>query len=130
MNKSFIAHYRNKYPGGQVQATENALDVFNAAGELAVALRKDGANQFTDASKEMGALHAHCLAPIPKDARVFKVCPNSGALIRDEEADKRAPIAAQYAKEYGFVPSCAELEKAKVAKFDDKQRRIDQPTPA
>lgn len=125
MSKSLVAHYRNKYPGGSVQASENAIDVFNAAGELCVALRKDGANQMVDASKEMGALHAHCLSPIPKDARVYKICKQTGHFIRDEEHEKRLPVAVGLAKKFGYVPSCEELEKGGNGKYDEKQRLIE-----
>lgn len=99
-----------------VQASDSALDVYDADGEHCVALRKDGSGQFVDKSAELGCRHAHSLEPIPKDARVYKLV--DGKIALSEEAEERK----KYAKEVmvdGKVPSCFELGKDK---FDEKQR--------
>jgi len=116
--KSWVVHYKNKYPGGQVQASESALDVYDANGDHCVALRKDGSGQFVDKSEEYGAKHAHDLAPIPKDARVFKMV--DGKIVPDEKAAERKELAKAYVSD-GKVQSCKEIG---LDKFDEKQRLL------
>jgi hypothetical protein len=126
MNKSWVAHYKNKYPGGRVDSGADNIRVYDAKGGLRVVLVKDGCGQWVDVSKEHGASDEHCLAPIPKDARAFKICPQKGHLIKSEEHDERIEIAFGLADDNeGRVPSCIELEKKDGVKFDEKQR-IDQ----
>ncbi len=84
---SYIVHYKNKYPGGQVQASENAIDVYDVQNNHAVALRKNGAGQWVDESEKFGCIDKHCLAPIPKDARVHKV--QNGVVGFDEDSAER-----------------------------------------
>lgn len=120
---SYIAHYRNKYPGGQVQASEHSLDVYDAEGRHVVALRKDGAGQWMDKSEEFGCEHAHCLSPIPKDARVHKIV--DGKLGLDEYAEERMEFSKAFAED-GRVPSCDELKKDGW-RFDEKQRVVQKP---
>ena len=71
--KSYIVHYKNKYPGSRVEAGEDFLNVYCAGGEHRVALRRNGAGQIVDVSEEYGCLDRHDLAPIPKMSRVHKL---------------------------------------------------------
>lgn len=84
---SYYVHYKNKYPGGVVQQGESFLDVYNVAGEHAVALRKNGAGQWVDESEKYGCVDKHDLSPIPKDARVYKVIDSKVA--HDDLAQER-----------------------------------------
>lgn len=120
---SWKIHYKNKYPGGRVVSSGNSMQVYDASGELRVALEKNGAGGWSDVSKENGALDSHCLAPIPKDARIFKKCPKSGALIKDEEHESRSAFAKKIAAECGgMIPSCADLQKSHDVRFNEKQQ--------
>ena len=85
--KSLIVHYKNKYPGAHVQASDNSLDVYDSSGEHVVALRKNGAGMLVDASEEFGCPDRHCLAPIPKNARVHKII--DGKVSLDDKAAER-----------------------------------------
>lgn len=113
--KSWIAHYRNKYPKGSVRSSESAIDVYDAEGGHRVALRKNGANQMVDASEELGCIDRHDLSPIPKDARVHKLYP-SGMIGLSEEHEERSKIAEELAAhEIGGplkVPSIQEIHVA------------------
>lgn len=71
--KSYVCHYRNKYPSGMVKASENELIVHDKKGDLCVYLQKSGAGQLKDVSEEYGAEHRHDLSPIPKAARFMKL---------------------------------------------------------
>lgn len=124
--KSLLVHYKNKYPKGQVYASENELDVYNAAGEHVVAIRKNGAGQVVDVSKELGLRDEHDLAPIPKDARCFKV--KGGCVAKDEEHDAREKAREEF-MDGDKVLSCEDL-KAKGYAFCDKQRVIARPAKA
>ncbi len=91
---SWVVHYKNKYPGGKVQASENAIDVYDVQNNHAVALRKNGAGQWVDESEKFGCVDKHCLAPIPKDARVHKVVDGKVGLDEkhEERIEKRADL--------------------------------------
>lgn len=91
--KSYAVHYRNKYPGGMVQLSESALDVYDKNGDHVVALRKDGAGMWVDKSEEFGCKDRHDLSPIPKASRVFKV--RDGKIALDEEAEDRIAAVAK-----------------------------------
>lgn len=117
---NWVVHYKNKYPSGRVVASENALDVWNADGDHAVALRKDGAGQWVCQSEEFGCVDCHDLAPIPKDARVFKV--NAGKIGRDEKHEERSKAKDQFMDDKGRVKSCDELKGQ--FEFDEKQRLL------
>lgn len=112
--KPWVVHYRNKYPGGSVHASETAIDVYNADGEHCVALRKNGAGQMVCQSKELGCKDQHDLSPIPKDARVHKLYAD-GSVGMSEEAAERKKVAAELASHEcggkGKVPSIQELHK-------------------
>jgi hypothetical protein len=118
--KSWIPHYSNKYPGGSIDASDSSFSVKDASGKLRVKLSKDGCGMWKDVGPDFGALDAHDLAPIPKDSRIFKQCPKSGALIKDEASEERTKYVAEHFEDR--VPSCKELEDAGVARFDEKQR--------
>lgn len=120
--KSWIVHYKNKYPGAKVQSSESALDVYLGDHHV-VALRKDGAGGWADHSEEMGCRDRHDLAPIPKDARVHKVV--DGKVGFDELAEERKQKCRRFVKD-GRVLSCDELKKHGF-QFDEKQRVVAEP---
>lgn len=109
MNLSHYAHLKNKYPGGHVVASEDSLDAYCADGRYRVALRKNGAGQWVDMSKVLGADDMFCLAPIPKDARVWKHYGSHVGL--SEEHAERTMAVAQLVVD-GKVPSQKELDDA------------------
>lgn len=120
--KSLIVHYKNKYPGAKVIASEDALDVHLKDGSHAVAMRKNGAGQLVCVSEELGCSDRHDLAPIPKDSRVHKVI--DGKIGRDEKAEEREKSREQFLCKAGLkVRSCEEL-KAEGFEFDEKQRLV------
>ena len=113
--KSWVVHYKNKYRGGNVMHSGDSLDVFDKNGDHAVALRKDGHGSLVDMSGEMGCVDCHDLAPIPKQARVFKVLP-SGKIGKDDEGDDRdgfmqSSAAAGLLASNGKVKSIDEVGK-------------------
>lgn len=116
--KSLVVHYMNKFPGGHVRATDDALDVYNAQNEHCVALRKNGAGQWADQSEAFGCKHCHCLSPIPKESRLWKEV--GGKIVKDEDHETRKAGLAQFIDE-GRIPSCEELKK-KGFRFDEKHR--------
>ncbi len=109
---SLYVHYINKYPGGQVKASGDSIDVYSKDGAHRVALRKNGAGQWQCESETMGCSDRHDLSPIPKDSRIFKLC-KTGKVIRSEEADERQSVADELAAHEcggsGKVPSIQEL---------------------
>lgn len=124
MMESYFVHYKNKYPGCRIFQSEEALDVYTAGGEHAVALRKNGAGQWVDISEKMGCRDRHDLAPIPKDARLFKM--RDGKFSADEAHEERLEKHKAYVcKQRGdVVLSCDELSKKHGKKFDEKQKEI------
>lgn len=125
--KSLYVHYKNKYPGGSVRMSEESFDVYSATGEHVVALRKNGAGQMLDVSEELGLRDRHCLAPIPKDSRVYKM--REGKVAYDEMAAERASKRGAFIcpKIRDKILSCVELEKEHGFKFDEKQRSLEMP---
>jgi hypothetical protein len=119
--KSYLAHYRNKYPGGNVLASENAVDVYDLNGNYRVALRKDGQGQWRDVGHELGASDQHDLSPIPKNARVHKLYPD-GRVGLSEEASERKSDAKKLTVD-GKVLSVEQYTK-KGIEFDGKQNAI------
>jgi len=87
--KPYFAHYKNKY-GGMVHMSENTFDVYNKAGELCVALRKDGNGQIKDCSKEFGCKDEHDLAPIEKKFRAHKLYKDGNIAPSEEYAERKA----------------------------------------
>lgn len=106
--KPFIAHYSNKYPGGNVDSDgETYLRAFDAKGKLRVALAL-GAGSVRDNGKMVGALDAHDLSPLPKDCRVM--CDRAEGLVPHQEAEARSEVAAAVAEQFdGKVPSVQEM---------------------
>ena len=136
--RHLFLHYKNKYPGGKIEMSEDRLDVYDADGEHAVAVRKSGAGGMVDMSKELGAKHSHDMSPLPKDARLWKNCPKSGAVIKDEKFAERSKLMVEFLED-GKILSCEELqgdglspEKSVHAgrgfKFDDKQVLLSRPS--
>lgn len=134
--KSWVVHYKNKYPDSRVVASDNSLDVYLKDGTHAVSIVKNGAGQWADQSAEMGCRDRHDLAPIPKDSRVHKVVegvigyrkeastgaeiPVMGPVIGfDDKAEERKAARQKFMHE-GRVLSCDELKKHGFL-FCDKQ---------
>ena len=115
--KSWIVHYKNKYPGALVEAGDDRLDVY-LGDEHLIAIRKDGAGMWTDVSAEYGCSEKHDLAPIPRDSRVHKVV--DGKVGFDELHEERKSKRAEF-QDGRKVLSMSEL-KEKGYEFDDKGR--------
>jgi hypothetical protein len=114
----------NKYPGGQVRESGESLDVWNKDGEHVIAIRKNGAGQLVDCSEEMGLRDRHDLAPIPKQARCYKMV--DGKVSRDDQYEARLEERKKYLcpEKKDVVLSCAELEKKYGKRFDEKQKEL------
>lgn len=115
MAHPYLAHLKNVYPGGHVDLREDSIDAFDAEGVHRVALRKNGAGQWTDVGSMVGAKDQFSLDPIPKDARVWKHYSKKGedgGVRLSEEHEARAAYAKSVMKD-GRVPSIVELEKQK-----------------
>lgn len=108
--KSYVAHYRNKYPGGRVDFSENHLDAYDKDGTLRVALRIGGGGVLLDKGDELGASDKHDLAPIPKNARVHKLT-KDGKITLDEKAAERKQ-AVEKLVSGGKIHSIAEYKEA------------------
>lgn len=117
---SWMVHYKNKYPGGRVSASESAIDVYDVEGNHVVALRRSADGGFHCKSAEMGCVDSHDLAPIPKESRCFKV--RDGKISKDEEHDSRVEKRKEFLLG-NKIGSCHELKASKML-FDDKQRLI------
>lgn len=136
--KSWVVHYKNKYPDAKVMASDNSLDVHLKDGTHAVSVVKNGAGQWVDQSAEMGCRDRHDLAPIPKDSRVHKIVEGKYGVRRDssgkemdvlgpvigfaEEAEERKVKREKFVKD-GRVLSCDEL-KAHGFLFCEKQNLV------
>ncbi len=107
--KSYAVHYKNKYPKGRVEFTEDKLDAYCSRGIHRVALRKDGGGAIVDKSKELGALDKHDLSPIPKNTRVFKLNAD-GSIGLDEQCQERAQVSS-VAADQGKILSIDEYAK-------------------
>ena len=118
---SWVVHYKNKYPGGLVLYTALALNVYNNKGAHCVCVEKDGNGDWHDRSEQYGLKDRHCLAPIPKNARVHKLYAGGG-IGPSEEAKERIEHARSMMVD-GRVPSIAEF-KALGAGFDEKNNLL------
>lgn len=124
MYKSLVAHLKNKFPTGKVFAGEDFVDVYSEAGDHIIAVRKDGAGSWRDLSKELGLTHELCMAPIPKDARVWKL-KKDGTLGLDELAEERREKGKEFlCKEKKMVKSIAQIQAEGGARFDDKGNKL------
>ncbi|MBX2986484.1 MAG: hypothetical protein KF802_01175 [Bdellovibrionaceae bacterium] len=108
--KAIAVHLKNKYPGGKVESSENHIDAYDAAGDLRVSVRKNGAGQRVDAQHETGALDQLCLSPIPKNARVYKLFADGRVGLSEEAAERK--IAAGQLAVAGKVLSLEDYKKA------------------
>jgi hypothetical protein len=108
--KAWHVHYLNKYPGGQVCSGEDYVDVYDADGAHRLAVRKNGAGQWSDVSEEMGLPDRHDLSPIPKDARVHKL-QKDGKIGLDEKHEERRAAREKLVKN-GKVASIEEAAAA------------------
>lgn len=122
---SLVVHYKNKYPGAEVRSSESGLDVY-MDGKHMVALRKNGAGQFVCRSEELGCEHKHSLAPIPKDARLYKEI--DGKISKDEKFEERKAGSAHFKGEFGYVPSCKNLKEKFGYKIDANHEVIEAPS--
>jgi hypothetical protein len=109
--KSYICHYKNKYPSCQIKASEDSLDVYSEQGHHLVSLAKNGAGQIVDRSEEMGCFERHDLSPIPKDARCFKLY-SDGKIAPAEEYQERAAWVKEHKKESAHGYYYIEAQKA------------------
>lgn len=117
--KSLAVHYKNKYPNGKIFESETSLDVYNASGDHCVSMEKNGAGQWVDRSEAKGCLHKHDLAPIPKDARLYKVV--GGSVVKDEKYAERSKKYSEFLDvSSDKIMSCEELE-TEGFEFDEKQ---------
>lgn len=108
--KHLLPMYKNRYPKGHVDMREGSLDVFDAKGEHRVALRVDGSGSLKCVSEELGLPDRHCQAPIPKDARLYKMS-KEGKLVKDELYESRAKGLGEFLCEDDLkVLSCEELK--------------------
>lgn len=115
--KSFLVHYKNKYPAGSVSLRGDALDVHDADGVHRVSLIMGGNGQIIDQGASVGAVDSHDLCPIPKNARAFKMYAD-GSVKLAEEGHERSKAAQAMAVD-GKVLSIEEYKK-QGATFDDK----------
>lgn len=87
--KSFLVHYKNVFPGGRVDIGEHSLDAYDAEGNHRIALRRTGAGSLKDVGTEVGASDVHCLDPIPKNARVFKLYADGKVSVSEEVLERK-----------------------------------------
>lgn len=121
-----LPHYANKYGLENVECSEDKLRAY-CNGKLVLSLKKDGAGNLSDEGEILGLEDRHDLAPIPKDSRIWKRDPKSGALVKDERAAEREQLRAKFS-ENGRVLSCEKLEAKKIGwKFDEKQQVLQEP---
>ena len=119
---SVVLHLKNKYPDAKIFSSEQSIDVF-VGDSHKVALRKSGAGQWLDQSEVLGAEDKFCLAPIPKDSRLYKLI--DGKVSKVEEYEERKVLKDDFIFD-GKVLSCKELE-SKGFEFCDKQKTIKKP---
>lgn len=122
MNLSVVLHLKNKYPTGKIFSSESGIDVYVDQAHK-VAIRKNGAGQWVDQSEVLGAEDKFCLAPIPKDSRLFKMI--DGKVSKVEEYDERVVLKDEFV-EGSKVLSCKELE-GKGYEFCPKQKVVKKP---
>lgn len=108
MVKPFIAHYRNKYPGGYVDSDGSSyLRAYDGKGNLRVVLCS-AAGSLQDRSKICGAPDSHDASPIPKDCRVY--CDKQDGVELHKDSEARAEVAKKVSARFGGrVPSIEEM---------------------
>jgi hypothetical protein len=128
MYLSLYVHYYNKYPGGYVAMTDDELDVFDKNDNHVVAMRKNGAGQWMCISEILGLSDRHDLAPIPKEARLYKM--KDGKFCKDEHYHERVEkMGAFLCDDKRRIKSCDELKKSSPRDwdFDERQRTLKKP---
>lgn len=116
--KSLEVHYKNKYPGGDVEMSDDRLDVYDSEGVRRLALRKNGGGAMVDVSEELGLPDRHDLSPLPKQARLFKV--RDGKIVKDELYSQRLEELEKFC-DGNRVMSCEEIQKQGKLRFDKDQ---------
>lgn len=118
--QAYLAHLKNKYPQGRVECREDSIDAYDHKGEHRVALRKNGAGQWSDVGAMVGASDAFSLDPIPKASRVWKHYSkngDNGRVALSEESESRKESLVKYLDKSGRVKSIPELQ-AEGIQFD------------
>lgn len=127
MSHPYHVHLKNKYPEGHVESSDDRIDAYDSKGVHRVALRKNGAGQMVDKSREMGLDDEFCLAPIPKEARRWKLYKDGSCRLSEEHAERR-DAAMKLADSDGRVPSIKEMEddelQAKIAKHAEPKKEL------
>lgn len=111
--KSIYVHFLNKFPGARVEMGERHVAAYcQSSGELLMRAELNGLGVMVDSGSELGARHALCLSPIPKEARHMKLF-KDGRVGRAEEHAVRGPKAKEIAAVHGYVPSEIQLKHAR-----------------
>lgn len=113
MQKSFVVHYKNKYPTATIDHSDNHLRVISAKGEILVSIKRGGGGVLVDCQNEDFARDPHDLSPLPKNTRVYKLTADH-SFAKDELATEREPVAKRLFETYGKVPSIDECKKLKL----------------
>ena len=98
--KAYVVHLKNKYPQSQIKSSENSIDVFSQAGDHLISLERNAHGQWVDRSEDLGCFEKFSLAPIPKEARCFKLYAN-GMIGKAEEFEDRKKFVAENAIDCG-----------------------------
>ena len=98
----------NRY-GGHCEATDHELRAYDSKGKLVVYLQRDGNGSIVDKSEAFGLEGRYNLAPIPKEARLWKH-DKAGKLVKTTDHEARKEHLAKFKCSKGFVKSCEELE--------------------
>lgn len=64
-----IEHYKKKFEGGRVNATDDSIDVFCKNGKHQVAMRRNGAGQWVCVSEAHGCESRHDLSHEKKEEK-------------------------------------------------------------
>lgn len=113
--KSYAVHYKNKYPGGRVDFSDDRLDAYDSEGGHRVALRLNGAGQWVCRSEEFGCIDRHDLSPIPKDSRAHKLH-KDGKIGPSEEHAERVVAAKKFMKNGKVLSEVEYVKEAKEVK--------------
>ena len=122
MSKSLVVHLKNKYPDCQVYSSESVISVCRGNDEI-LKLQRTAHGAFEDVSEAHGLSEKFDLSPIPKDSRIHKLG-KDGKICKDDEHEKRKPIAEAILAKYGKIPSVEELCKThKDESYDAKNEK-------
>ena len=106
--KSILVHLMNKFYGCDVSFSDGRI-VVRKDGELLVCALKGAHGAFED-RKDLGAKYELCLSPIPREARVYKLCKKNTVCL-DEKAEERKVVAKAYVDKFGYVPCMKDIEE-------------------